>query len=1196
MNNPDYNFLNPALGFTYADLYDTSKLNLLNEKFKEHYSNADNESYSKFESYILSTVSDDELDVPAILMDGAKHLSNFLGDLFNISEHLKIIEDETIRENFLFAFKKDFIQKNLLKKLKDVEINETELSTLNDFAVKLKNSCFPELDFKDDEFDTSAMIKSLADIEKDYRWFHKGDKFAPENFTIPEVSKTLAGQVISFAKNEGFVSEDTSDDESLGKILSETERWLWGRFKNDKIVSKWTIFFQPKKTDYDFLVDYKVEKENGFERFINHEDHFRERTGFHLNEIERTHRQFLNQIDYCMYCHDRKKDSCSTGFFDRFGELQKNPLGNKLKGCPLDEKISESHLLRKNGFPLASLSIIMIDNPMCPGTGHRICNDCMKGCIYQKQEPVNIPLAESTILREILALPYGFEIYSLLTKWNPLRKNSQVEKSYNGKNVLVTGLGPGGYTLAHYMLNEGFGVVGIDGLKIERIFTEYTLRKENGETILPKPVKQFDKEIYEELNERILHGFGGVTEYGITVRWDKNFLTVIYLTLMRRENFAFFDGVTLGNTITIQDAWDMGFQHLSLCTGAAKPTVIRIKNNLLGGIRKSSDFLMQLQLTGAQKNDNLTSMQISLPGIVIGGGLTAIDCATELIAYYPFMVEKIYRRFEQLSDNAKQEYLSSLDDYNKKKFELYISHAKEFISEKENASRENREPKFVEIVNKFGGVKLIYRKRLNDAPAYRENHEEVIEALEQGVEFVELMGPSEAVPDEKGNLMGMIFEKQVHNKDEESGRDIFKGTGEMIQFPAGSMVIAAGTSPNTIYNDEHEDTFEINDKTWYFNTYDIKNENGQTKLNEIADGEGFFTSYLKDNKTISFFGDCHPNYFGSVVKTMASVKKGYGRIVKNLEVFEPDTKSFEEFAGKLADTFSTKVIEVQNLSGKYISLKIISKNAASKWKPGKFFKIQNYETHAVQLNGITNFIEPVFLSPNKVDKSTGEMEFIIYTKGASTELIRTFKPGENIYLTGPSGDEVFIPENETLLIAAEGFGNSYMLPVIKAMKERGNKIIYFAGFRDKENSFELDELSNFIDEFHPCFKDEVDITEIIVNELDDSKKIDRIYVNGSAHLMQFINDKMHGELSKSLGNAKAVGTLNTTLQCMMNGVCGECLQEVKDSEGKSKFVYGCFKNIHDLNCINFDMYRTRLSFNEVFEKLNSEYLNTEVEF
>ena len=106
-------------------------------------------------------------------------------------------------------------------------------------------------------------------------------------------------------------------------------------------------------------------------------------------------------------------------------------------------------------------------NPMAAATGHRICNDCMKSCIYQKQEPVNIPQIETGVLTDVLALPWGVEIYGLLTRWNPLNVRRPYALPYNGKNVMVVGLGPAGYTLSHYLLNEGFGVVGIDGLKIE---------------------------------------------------------------------------------------------------------------------------------------------------------------------------------------------------------------------------------------------------------------------------------------------------------------------------------------------------------------------------------------------------------------------------------------------------------------------------------------------------------------------------------------------------------------------------------------------------------------------------------------------------------------------------------------------------------------------------------------------------------
>ena len=154
--------------------------------------------------------------------------------------------------------------------------------------------------------------------------------------------------------------------------------------------------------------------------------------------------------------------------FEEKNEFKKNPIGFELKGCPLDQKISESHALQNVGDSIGALALITIDNPMCPGTGHRICNDCMKACIYQKQEPVNIPQIETRVLTDVLHLPWGFEIYSLLTRWNPLNIERPHSLPYSGKKILVVGMGPAGYTMAHYLLNEGFGVVGIDGLKLNR--------------------------------------------------------------------------------------------------------------------------------------------------------------------------------------------------------------------------------------------------------------------------------------------------------------------------------------------------------------------------------------------------------------------------------------------------------------------------------------------------------------------------------------------------------------------------------------------------------------------------------------------------------------------------------------------------------------------------------------------------------
>src|SRR5213079_230404 len=91
----------------------------------------------------------------------------------------------------------------------------------------------------------------------------------------------------------------------------------------------------------------------------------------------------------------------------------------------------------------------------------------MKSCIYQKQEPVDIPQVDTRILKEVLALAWGFEIYSLLTRWNPLNLQRPLPRPATGRTVLVVGLGPAGFTLAHHLMNDGHTVVAVDGLKIE---------------------------------------------------------------------------------------------------------------------------------------------------------------------------------------------------------------------------------------------------------------------------------------------------------------------------------------------------------------------------------------------------------------------------------------------------------------------------------------------------------------------------------------------------------------------------------------------------------------------------------------------------------------------------------------------------------------------------------------------------------
>ena len=155
------------------------------------------------------------------------------------------------------------------------------------------------------------------------------------------------------------------------------------------------------------------------------EEERRRRDGFrtHRQTLQRT-RSLVSKSITASFCHDRDRDSCSKGMRHKNGELHVNPLGVTLTGCPLEEKISEAHMLKRDGDNIGSLALIMIDNPLCPGTGHRICNDCMKGCIYQKVAPVDIPQVETNVLTDVLHMPFGLEMYLLHDALEPVERET----------------------------------------------------------------------------------------------------------------------------------------------------------------------------------------------------------------------------------------------------------------------------------------------------------------------------------------------------------------------------------------------------------------------------------------------------------------------------------------------------------------------------------------------------------------------------------------------------------------------------------------------------------------------------------------------------------------------------------------------------------------------------------------------------
>src|SRR5687767_7090047 len=541
------------------------------------------------------------------------------------------------------------------------------------------------------------------------------------------------------------VTEWLKDESSNSENLEKASRY-----------SAWATLTPEGKAKHRRGVLFKAPRKLDYMKLIPHTE-LRQRDGFALTDPGTDLAGALDEANYCIWCHEQGKDSCSKGLKEKppAEGFKKTVFGVPLAGCPLEEKISEFHMVKARGEPLAALGIIAVDNPMVAGTGHRICNDCMKSCIYQKQEPVNIPQAETRTLKDVLELPWGFEIYSLLTRWNPFDFKRPLPLPTTGRSVLIVGLGPAGFNLAHHLMNDGHTVVGIDGLKIEPLPVPESGVAADGSRHPFAAIADVEA-LREDLDERAMAGFGGVAEYGITVRWDKNYLKMVRLLLERRAQFSMFGGVRFGGTVSVEDAFAMGFDHVALCAGAGKPTVLDLPNGLARGVRAASDFLMALQLTGAAKKDSIANLQIRLPVVVIGGGLTAIDTATESLAYYPLQVEKFLARHEILvQERGLAAVFAAMNAEEREIAGEFIAHAEAIRAERTAAEREGRTPDIAGLVNGWGGVTIAYRRRLIDSPSYTLNHEEVLKALEEDIRFAEGLSPVAVEVDANGHAAAL---------------------------------------------------------------------------------------------------------------------------------------------------------------------------------------------------------------------------------------------------------------------------------------------------------------------------------------------------------------------------------------------------------------------------------------------------------
>ncbi|MGC4085024.1 MAG: hypothetical protein QM736_23635 [Vicinamibacterales bacterium] len=321
-------------GFTYADLHDCDRLASLYERFCEEVQAVDAPFWAEWDAYRQAPDAPrSPIALSSLLTRMAPHVSRFLERLFDVGTATSALRTATHKQDDLFRFKVDFVRRRALPLLKG--------------AAHQAHSAV------DDE-----VVQRLAGV----------DVSQPHAAGV-DVELAVAQAGCRLLDGEKIDKAAVADD------IEALKRWCAARI-HDAAYHRWVVFRFPENLEPWHLVP--VERVNAAipEQMIGPDAKLRRRDGFKLTDLRATRREVLSEINYCVLCHERDKDSCSKGYreappkgSDAPPKIAINALGIELNGCPLDEKISEMHMLRKGGDAIGASRAHRHRQP--DGSGHR---------------------------------------------------------------------------------------------------------------------------------------------------------------------------------------------------------------------------------------------------------------------------------------------------------------------------------------------------------------------------------------------------------------------------------------------------------------------------------------------------------------------------------------------------------------------------------------------------------------------------------------------------------------------------------------------------------------------------------------------------------------------------------------------------------------------------------------------------------
>lgn len=254
-----------------------------------------------------------------------------------------------------------------------------------------------------------------------------------------------------------------------------------------------------------------------------------------------------------------------------------------------------------------------------------------------------------------------------------------------------------------------------------------------------------------------------------------------------------------------------------------------------------------------------------------------------------------------------------------------------------------------------------------------------------------------------------------------------------------------------------------------------------------------------------------------------------------------------------------RIVEKEFFSEKVVKLVVEAPLIARSRRPGHFVIVRCGDKG-----------ERIPLTIAEADTESGTITLVVQAVGDSTRDICALNAGEFLTdVVGPLGRATDIARRGTVVCCGGGVGVAPLLPIIKAMKEAGNRVVAVLAARTRELIILEEEVRRYSDEVIIMTDDGSYGRKGLVTEgLEDvlrREKVDEVVTIGPAIMMKFV-----AALTRKYG-VKTICSLNT-IMVDGTGMCGACRVMVG---GKMKFV--CVDGPEfDAHEVDFDQMISRL--------------------